>query len=287
MRKVIDTNQLQSQALRIYLSASPKNFAVLTDYVAMEAHKGDTLTSIYRSMEILGDFPSQVIVLKNTRVTCGLSGRGSGLQKRLIDEGSTSKFPRYIQHLQAAKRGNLSLQRQLLDYGKEATDHLARMLVDAETTGVAMEEIATMYSKEERSGIRTGQPYPAAMVDHIVSNIIQISGLVFGAHPSVKNRPNYEEIPNTYIFRVALCTYLLALEWGARGGVRDASPTKLRNDFVDMNIAAYATYFDGLMSVDAKVLRIHQEARIWLSALFGTYMHGGVSMHGGVRQVCK
>ena len=172
MRKVIDSNQLQSRALRIYLSASPKNFAVLTDYVAMEAYKGDTLVSIYKSMEILGDFPSQVIVLKNTRVACGLSGRGSGLQKRLIDEAQTSEFPLYVQHLQAAKRGNLSLQRQLLDHGKEATAHLERLLADAQTAGVAMEEIAAMYSKEERSVIRTGQPYPAAMVDRIVRNMV-------------------------------------------------------------------------------------------------------------------
>ena len=85
MRKVVDSNQLQSDALRSYLSQSKQNFAVLTDYAAMEAYKGDTLVSIYKSMEILTAFPDQVIVLKNTLVTCGLSGRGSGLQRRLID----------------------------------------------------------------------------------------------------------------------------------------------------------------------------------------------------------
>jgi hypothetical protein len=53
---VVDSNYLQSQALRDYLSASTDNYAVLTDYAAMEAFKGDPQV-IYRSMEILAERP--------------------------------------------------------------------------------------------------------------------------------------------------------------------------------------------------------------------------------------
>ncbi len=52
--------------LRAYLAASPANKAVITDYAAMEAHKGDTLNSIYKSMEILCEFSRQVVILKST-----------------------------------------------------------------------------------------------------------------------------------------------------------------------------------------------------------------------------
>lgn len=52
MRKVVDSNFLQSDELRDYLSKSAGNYVVLTDYAAMEAYKGDTLDTIYRSMEI-------------------------------------------------------------------------------------------------------------------------------------------------------------------------------------------------------------------------------------------
>jgi hypothetical protein len=37
MRNVVDSNLLQSAKLRDYLARSPRNFAVLTDYAAMEA----------------------------------------------------------------------------------------------------------------------------------------------------------------------------------------------------------------------------------------------------------
>jgi hypothetical protein len=71
-RKVVDSNCLQSEALKVYLSAPADNYVVLTDYAAMEAYKGDTLKSIYRSMEILAQHPQQVIVLRGTQEICAL-----------------------------------------------------------------------------------------------------------------------------------------------------------------------------------------------------------------------
>jgi hypothetical protein len=277
MRKVVDSNQLQSEALRSYLSKSKGNFAVLTDYAAMEAYKGDTLASIYKSMGIVADFPDQVVVLKNTSVVCGLSGRGSGLQGRLVDEGQTRAFGQYARGLYLAKSGNAALRRQLLERGKEATSHLARMLEDAKLTGVVFSDLAKTYSKDEKRSVRTAEPYTAEMVDKIVRSVIRIAGETFKNHPSVNIWPTYKELPNTFIFRVSLCTYLLALDWGASGGAKGALVTTLRNDLVDMNFAAYATFFDGLLSADAKVVRIHQEARLFLSALFDCHMHGGIA----------
>src|SRR5208283_5895624 len=61
-RMVVDSNALQSPVLRDYLSKSIDNRAVLTDYASMEAYKGNTLVSIFRSMALLADFPRQVIV---------------------------------------------------------------------------------------------------------------------------------------------------------------------------------------------------------------------------------
>jgi hypothetical protein len=46
MRKVVDSNYMQSPKLRTDLSESWKNVAVIIDYAAMEAFKGNTLVSI-------------------------------------------------------------------------------------------------------------------------------------------------------------------------------------------------------------------------------------------------
>lgn len=275
MKLIIDSNQLQSETLTKYLAKSKSNLAVLTDYAAMEAHKGDTLASIYKSMAVLCEFPEQVIVLKNTRRACGLRGRPAGLQRRLIDETQTAEFPHYVNQLRQAQSGDRAIERQLLETGLAATAHLDRMLVDAQSTGAVIDDIAKGYSKDERQAIRLGEKYSRAMIDKTIAGILYIARMTFDEHPNAFFLPSYAELPNTFIFRTGLCTYLLALEWASKGGARNANPSTFRNDFVDMNFAAFATYFDGLMTADAKVHRIHKEARVWLMALFGCELPSG------------
>jgi hypothetical protein len=241
----------------------------------MEAYSGDTLSSIFKSMEVLGDFPAQVLVLKGTRTVCALRGRRAGLQARLIDVLQTAEFPEYISNLRKARQGHRELQSSLLDIGKEATAHLERMLDDARKTGSAIEAIATLYSKEERRSVRIGEMYSEEFLDKTTRNIMMLSAQLFRRHPDRKMFPSYAELANTFVFRAALCGYLLFLRWAATGGVSDAKPQTLRNDVVDINFAAYGTYFDGLMTADKKVREIHDEARVWLTALFGCDLPSG------------
>lgn len=276
MKLVVDSNRLQSDELRAFLSQSTKNIAVLTDYAAMEAYKGDTLISIFRSMSVLADFPKQVIVLKGTRAACAQRGRAAGLQRRLVDNMQTLEFPQFVSHLRRAQQGHPGLERQLLEHGRAATEHLEKMLADAQTTGSMIEEFASFYSKEDRRSVRVGENLSAEAVHKTVKIVMEIAGRAFQQHPDVNFIPRHAELGNTFIFRVALATYLLVLDWVARGGALGASPAKLRNDFVDMNFAAYASYFDGLLSADTKVLRLHAELRLWLVALFGCQLPGGL-----------
>src|ERR1700748_3148563 len=117
MQQVIDSNFLQNEKLRDYLAASPGKQAVITDYAAMEAHKGDTLKSIYKSLGILCEFPEQVIILKSTTIACGVRGTDPDLREPLIDRDQTSGFPLYCRQLRAAQEGDLRLQQDILEHG--------------------------------------------------------------------------------------------------------------------------------------------------------------------------
>lgn len=139
---------------------------------------------------------------------------------------------------------------------------MGRVLADAKTMMVAFEEITSLYSKVERQAVRSKAAYPPGFTDKTTRNIIWVAARMFQDHPDVRQLPSGKELPNTFIFRVALCMYLLALEWEANGGIKDAKPERVRNDMVDTFLAAYATYFIGLLTADAKVKRIHAEARL-------------------------
>ena len=82
-------------------------------------------------------------------------------------------------------------------------------------------------------------------------------------HPTVSKIPNGEEAPNTYIFRMALCMHVWGHRWISVGGAGKTKVEKIRNDLIDVSFAAYATFFDGILSSDKKVKYIYGVAA-WL-----------------------
>ena len=99
LKKVVDSNFLQCEALRAYLSKSFRHYVVMTDYAFMEAYKAHALEMLYRSMAILAQYPQQVIVLKGTQIVRGLNGRPARLQQRLIDVKGTRGFSEFCGRL--------------------------------------------------------------------------------------------------------------------------------------------------------------------------------------------
>lgn len=269
MQMVVDSNQLQSPRLIGFLEASTGNRAILTDYAAMEALQGDAVRSFANGMSIAGQYPNQIIVLKTTQAICQLSGRKAGLQRRLIDTSQTSGFAEFVQKLRLAESGYQPMVEELLKKAKDANDQLHKMLADAASIAPAFDDLTTGFTKDERRIVRENEPFTMRMVDTLIRLVIDVSGEIFSTHPKAPRKLTYEQLPNTFIFRNSLCCCLLALDWTASGGTKDVKSHKIRNDMIDSHFATYATYFDGLLSDDAKALRLYNRTKWVLDAAFG------------------
>ena len=268
MRKVADSNFLQNPELEHFLLSSSNNFIVLTDYAAMEAYKKNTLKSISKSMCILCRYPKQVLILKDTSSISGLCSRRKGLIKRFIDKRQSKGFSKFCKDLEKAENGDGLRQKAMLHYGKEANEHMEKMLVDAEGTISAISEVASSYTKQELRILRKRESYSQEMISKIIKNILEVSSILCLNHPNVGRHLVLEDIPNSFIFRYSLCMYLLVIHWISNGGVKGVNKTKILNDMVDMNYVAYATYFDGFLSKDKKALVIYSEASFLLDKVF-------------------
>lgn len=267
MQYVVDSNFLRSEDLRDFLSRSRSNTVVLTDYAAMEAYKGDTLKSIFQSMAIPAEFPEQIIVLKGTKLVGALSGRTKGLRRRLINQEETKEFPLYCKALRVAQGGNSQVTSQILERGKWASEHLGGMLADMEGITDDYKGIEGTYTKDEIRKFRTGGPYSQTAIGKLFEHIHAFTIEMIRKHPHGVKLPRAQELPNTFIFRYAVCVHLLLVRWIRDGSNPLIKPTKLRNDIVDANFATFATYFDGLLSKDKKANEIHTEARYLLHQL--------------------
>lgn len=219
-------------------------------------------------MEIISEFPKQVIILKSSKVISGLKGKVSGSQKRMIDYHQTKGFAEYIRDLKQAKAGNIYKLNSLLDHGKAAISHFEGSLIHATEMKKAFDQAACWLTKDERKIIRDNLAYTHDLINKTIYFALSLSSMAFATHPNVRIRPTYEELPYTYIFRLALCYTILALDWAAKGGAIDANPDKIQNDMVDMHLVAFATFFDGLLTIDKKMIRIHRDVACILAGLF-------------------
>jgi hypothetical protein len=280
MRKVLDSNFLQSEGLKPYLAESTDNYVVMTDYVAMEAYKGDTLAWIYDRMAILSQYPKRVLVLRSTQQACALNGRTPASQESLIDATQTREFLEFCQHLIAAKRGDPSFQRQLLENGLAATAHIDGMLRDMPTLASGIDQMAKACSPAELGILRRRDRPMSEILEELIQDRQRLETLIrrvrslaeqlFKAHPGVTDWPKGPQERDTFIFRYAICGYVSILMRIGDGGAGKTKPENLRNnDVIDVNIAAFATYFDGLLTADKRAAEIYAGAEFLLREVFG------------------
>lgn len=268
-RLIIDSNALQSPQLEEYLSQTATNFAVLSDYVAMEAYKGDTFASIFKSMQVLMRFPNQVIVLKSTSEVTRFSAEKAALQEAFIDLEQTSQFSKFCSLLSLAQKGNRDLQAQIAEHGRVATTHMDRLVNDAGALAPVIREIEQNFTRDELSTIRANAPFPEALIDKTLNLTIQMAAETIRLHP---NPPTYlrdfDDLFNTFLFRHAVSSIVWSIDWIRRGGADDVKAERMRNDVVDVILAAYGTVFDGLMSTDKKARRIYDETTVILNSIY-------------------
>ncbi len=171
MIKVADSNVLQTDQLKNYL-LKKNNRIALPDYVSMEAYKGDTLSSIFKSMCILSQHPHQVIILKGTQEICALSGRRSGLRRRMVDPRQTREFYFYCRLLEGAARGDIKTKTRLLNLGRSASEHLERMLTESEGLAEIFREVQGTYSISDLSRFRRGESWSDDFYRAIMANVM-------------------------------------------------------------------------------------------------------------------
>lgn len=268
MRKVIDSNRLQSTELRSYLGTSASNYAVLPDYVSMEAYKVGSVERILERWEILSHFPRQVVILKGTAQICGLHGGGKGLQQRLIDHRQTREFPEFCHGLKLARAGDDRYVRALTKLGAAGKEEMEKLLALVPAIIKDRGALVSGYTENERRAIRAGKMPPQSLKEKFVTRVMELASLMFSGHTSVTSAPSdFDDLLNRYIFRFALTVHIWLMEWVVDGCMEGSNLERVRNDFVDLNVATYATYFDGPMTDDSKLRDIYSVSRLLLNGI--------------------
>ncbi len=266
LRYVIDSNALRTERLERYLQRGPNHIAVLTEFVMLEAAKTEPVITLRRSLAILARYPRQVALLRSSQDLLGVHGRSAGLQRRLLDPQGNARFRSLWVELQGSDPAGAA---RVPQQAQVAARHM-RGLVDAAPSILAhFEHHSARFTPCELRAIRLRTPYPASLQVKLLDIVFESSTDLARATGAIARPPRPAEIVNLPVFRYCLCMMVLLTRWIAGGSQRAMGAAALANDVVDANVAAYATYFDGLLSADQRLNGLHREARHLLREIGG------------------
>lgn len=142
-----------------------------------------------------------------------------------------------------------------------------RITRKTESVRAGIAELEKRINPEDLKAIRTGKLASPAFTQQAVSDIMGLTALYFRNAVGLE-MPNSDEALFTFVFRYAVCAYALSLKWVIKGGHANAKSDTLRNDYIDMTYAAYATFFDGLITKDSKLREMYGDSRWILKNVF-------------------
>jgi hypothetical protein len=262
--KVLDSNYINDPSLLMWLSKR-NNFAVLTDHWAVEAAKHPNGKGLKLSLDPLRPYVHKLIILKLTRINITMHGKAKGLARRFINDEGTREFPHDVEDL--FMPNNIRAERHLAKLHKDA-NHLINGAMQARTTAQGIvNDLKQDYSGEERSHLRSDVPYPDALFDKVVHQIVKLTHLSMTRYAKTPASSMRGEIYNAYLFRYMLSQFLNTLKVIGNNGQLPADIGKIVNDDFDMTYVAYATYFDGLLSNDKNANLIYSRAIPYLDRL--------------------
>ncbi len=267
MRVVVDSNCLRSEELRWFLSLDAAHLAVITDYAWIEAYNGDSLISITKSLEILCEFPDQVLLLKGTKTVGALNASPAGMANRMIIPRNRQEFHKTSAALRTLGRGDPGAVPALLAHEAVAKRQMERILNDAGQLLPALRDLESLFTPQERKSIRTDPAYAGEVIDKALVAADQLYHQLRRSHPSKLITAARKLRVNAFLYRYALSCVIYTLTWIRHGSQSNKKDKLIRNDLVDLAFAAYGTYFNGLMTRDGRLQEIHTELRTVLTAL--------------------
>ena len=269
MHLVVDANSMASNSTKDFLSTSSDNIAVLTYFAGMELLAPRNIERLSQSFEILCQFPAQVIILKSPREIIRENQNPKTPDPRgFIDKEQTAGIKDMCRALRAARGGNKAVIGQLRYRYRRSREEKRRLRSEAEKIAKGIEGISSSYSEKYARILRKKEPIPRDLALQIQQDILLLAAMTIDGHPDTTGMPKSSEVRNTYLFRFVLSCYALSLDWFVQGGLNNVRTDKLRNDVIDMAYVAHATFFDGLISDDAKMKRIYSGVLVLLDRLF-------------------
>lgn len=268
-RAVVDSNMLQAPVLRTWLANGPDNVAVLPDYLWLEIYKQQTVSGLASAFTVIRNFPDQIAVLRPSGELGRLDPSDPTLIEQMLRPGVADEMRMMIEAIGLAQQGEPEVMVQLQEKWASAIAHMDGMLEGTADIVRSLPEIAEIFTAGELRRCRTNTRYTTAMFEKIFGAAEQLYETFLQGVESTVGHLSDEHRYDAYLYRQALAVIVYALWWIKNGSQIPKRLDRANNDFIDLWIAVYGTFFAALITNDAKARWMHDNLSAALKMVGG------------------
>ncbi|WP_342616959.1 hypothetical protein [Rhodoferax sp. GW822-FHT02A01] len=268
-RFVIDASYSSNPKLDHWLSQSQSNIALVTTNFAIETYRRKQIRGIREAYATFGRHPKQLRVIRNQEFLCRLHTKAKGMTSRMIDDSGTADLVDLCQKMN--RYSDADLERAFADHFAQADEQVAKLRNDSEGLGKEMAERLGALPAVDLYSLRTGKPYTDELIKDLLQQVISTAVDIMQAIPDCYIPSTADELINCYYVRSTLSAALALRRRSMSSDLSKVNHDKLRNDLLDSDYIATATYFDGLWSNDEAMLGVHREVKQILAHISSKY----------------
>lgn len=267
---LVDANYLRSPELLQYLAGGPANRIALSEHVMIEQHKSNPRLTIENSFRQARNFPRQVVILKSipafyaSRFTTGREVR------RMSDAVQSRSFAQWYDDVLNAENHS-GMQMHLAARQADSVKEIEHIAGDVKNLLPVFRRIRRDFTNAELSEIRALNLVSAQTQHKLINTMTRISRSLFEVMQISWARQPHDirEAPGFYLFRYAMCIVHLFIRWVHKGNLSE-NTDKLVNHIMDMQLAAQATFYHGILTNDRTLADVHRQSR-WLIGMMRGY----------------
>lgn len=257
-----DTNSLEHPGLKQYLAASRGNLVAISDMTLVELRKTSAMRTSRASLLIASQFPQQVFALRRTFEMLGEDVRSAEDADRLIDYRATADLAAHMRRLTTIPPPP-GLDDEMAELEAQAKVIMKLLLDEVSTFEPSLLSAAKELTPAELKQIRTQSGVTDRTKRKLLDLLKETTGQFIRDHqePGRRAPMRLKDTLGMFAFRYSLCTLLHFMEWVRVGGAANKKLERRVNDVVDMQVAAMATFFNGVFSLDQQQQTISNTAR--------------------------
>lgn len=266
---LVDSNALRHPGLKAYLQSSRDHYVALSDLTLVEMRKRNALRTSRESLQIVGAFPNQVFVLRRTDLMLDEQVRNDADRTKLFDYQAGIELAKRCRELTilpvpAWLRDQMGAEEQ------EAREIMERLTAEVAEFQPALVDAAKDFTAAELTQIRTGVAVTDTTRRKLLDLLKETTGsfILRNQEPGRRAPMKLTDAMSLFAFRYSLCMLLYYMTWVRRGRT-DRKLSRRVNDTIDMQVAAMATFFNGVLSADDDLQSVSHGARAVLRGFGG------------------